>query len=59
MSQENLELARRGTEALNRHDFEAMAVVMDPLIEWNDERELRRRDLPTAPRRCAPPAGDV
>ena len=40
MSQENVELARRGTEALNRHDFEAMAEVMDPLIEWNDQREL-------------------
>ena len=27
-------------EALNRHDFEAIAEGMDPLIEWNDQREL-------------------
>ena len=40
MSQENVELARRGAEALNRHDFEAIAEGMDPLIEWNDQREL-------------------
>ena len=35
-----MELARRGIEALNRHDFEAIAKGMDPLIEWNDQREL-------------------
>jgi ketosteroid isomerase-like protein len=40
VSQENLDLARRATEALNRHDFEAIAKAMDPLIEWNDLREL-------------------
>ena len=40
MSRENVELARRGIEALNRRDFEAIAEGMDPLIEWNDQREL-------------------
>jgi ketosteroid isomerase-like protein len=40
MSQENVELARRGAEAFDRHDFEALAEGMDPLIEWNDQREL-------------------
>ena len=40
MSQENVELARRLIEALDRHDFEAFAEGMDPLIEWNDQREL-------------------
>jgi hypothetical protein len=40
VSAENVELARRGIEALNRRDFEAIAEGMDPLIEWNDEREL-------------------
>jgi ketosteroid isomerase-like protein len=40
VSQENVELARRGTDALSRHDFEAVAEVMDPLIEWNGQREL-------------------
>ena len=35
-----MELARRGIEALNRRDFEAIAEGMDPLIEWNDQREL-------------------
>jgi ketosteroid isomerase-like protein len=40
VSQENVELARRGIEALDRHDFEALAKDMDPLIEWNDQREL-------------------
>ena len=40
MSRENLELARRLIEAANRRDFEAIAESMDPLIEWNDQREL-------------------
>ena len=40
MSRENVELARRGVEAFDRHDFEALAELMDPLIEWNDQREL-------------------
>jgi ketosteroid isomerase-like protein len=40
MSRENVELARSGIEALDRHDFEAFAEGMDPLIEWNDQREL-------------------
>ena len=40
MSAENVELARRLIEAANRRDFEAIAEGMDPLIEWNDQREL-------------------
>ena len=40
MSQQNVELARRAAEAFDRHDFEALAELMDPLIEWNDQREL-------------------
>jgi ketosteroid isomerase-like protein len=40
VSQENVELARRLIEALDRHDFEAAAEGSDPLIEWNDQREL-------------------
>jgi ketosteroid isomerase-like protein len=40
VSAENVELARRGAEAFDRHDFEALAEGMDPLIEWNDQREL-------------------
>jgi uncharacterized protein len=40
VSAENVGRARRGIEALNRHDFDAIAEVMDPLIEWNDQREL-------------------
>jgi ketosteroid isomerase-like protein len=40
VSQQNVELARRAAEAFDRHDFEALAELMDPLIEWNDQREL-------------------
>ena len=40
MSRENVDLARRLIEAANRRDFEAIAEGMDPLIEWNDQREL-------------------
>ena len=40
MSWENVELARRGVEAFDRHDFEALAELMDPLIERNDQHEL-------------------
>ena len=40
MSAENVDLARRLIEAGNRRDFEAIAEGMDPLIEWNDQREL-------------------
>ena len=40
MSAENVDLARRLIEAGNRGDFEAIAEGMDPLIEWNDQREL-------------------
>jgi hypothetical protein len=40
MSWENVELARRGVEAFDRHVFEALAELMDPLIERNDQHEL-------------------
>ena len=40
MSRETVELARRGVEAFDRHDFEALAELMDPLIERNDQHEL-------------------
>jgi ketosteroid isomerase-like protein len=35
MSQENVEIVRRGVEAGNRRDVEAMIEVLDPEIEWH------------------------
>jgi ketosteroid isomerase-like protein len=34
MSQENIEVLRRGLEAGNRRDVEAMLEVLDPGVEW-------------------------
>jgi ketosteroid isomerase-like protein len=34
MSQENVEVMRRGFEAGNRRDIEAMLEVLDPEVEW-------------------------
>ena len=35
MSQENVELVRRGFEAGNRRDVEALIEVLDPEVEWH------------------------
>jgi|SRR5215208_2398824 len=34
MSQENVEIVRRGYEAFNRWDIEAVVATLDPRIEW-------------------------
>ena len=34
MSQENLELAHRASEALNRRDFDAFVALIDPEVEF-------------------------
>ena len=36
MSQENVEAFRRGVEAINRRDIEALTEVLDPEVEWHD-----------------------
>jgi ketosteroid isomerase-like protein len=35
MSQENVEAFKRGLEAGNRHDFDAMLEELDPAVEWH------------------------
>src|SRR5256885_5753086 len=35
MSQENMEAFKRGSEAFNRRDVEALLEVLDPEIEWH------------------------
>ena len=35
MSQENVELTRRATDAYNRRDVEAMLEQLDPEVEWH------------------------
>jgi ketosteroid isomerase-like protein len=35
MSQENVEAFKRGLEAGNRHDFDAMLEELDPEVEWH------------------------
>jgi ketosteroid isomerase-like protein len=35
MSEENVEIVRRGFEAGNRRDIEAMIEVLDPEVEWH------------------------
>jgi ketosteroid isomerase-like protein len=34
MSQENLELARRAIDAVNRSDFDALLALLSPDVEW-------------------------
>ena len=34
MSQENVDIIRRGYEAFNRGDLEAILATLDPRIEW-------------------------
>jgi len=36
MSQENVEAFKRGLEAINRRDVEAMLEELDPQVEWHD-----------------------
>jgi ketosteroid isomerase-like protein len=42
MSQENIEIVRRTTEAYNRGDFDEAIAWMDPAIEW----DMTRVDVP-------------
>jgi ketosteroid isomerase-like protein len=39
MSQENVEIVRRGIEAVNREDLEALLDLCDPQIEWWDRAD--------------------
>ena len=34
MSEENVEIARRGVDAWNRRDLDAFVALMDPEIRW-------------------------
>jgi ketosteroid isomerase-like protein len=36
MSQENVEAFKRGVDAFNRRDLEALLEVIDPEVEWHD-----------------------
>ncbi len=40
MSQENVELFKRGTEAYNRRDAQALIEELDPAIEWHPGLEV-------------------
>ena len=40
MSQENVEIARRGLEALKRGDLDAWSEAFDPAIEWEETASL-------------------
>ena len=35
MSQENVELVKRATDAINRRDAEALLSELDPEVEWH------------------------
>jgi ketosteroid isomerase-like protein len=43
MSQENVELVRRGYEALARGDFDALFQVLDPDVEMRDAANFPKR----------------
>ena len=50
MSQENVEVFKRGVEAWNRDDFDAWIEQYDPEVEWFALMEVYRRA-------CRSPAG--
>ena len=37
MSEENVEIVRRGIEAVNRDDWEAVLAYLDPHVEWHSD----------------------
>lgn len=37
MSEENIEIVRRGIEAVNRNDWDAVLAYLDPSVEWQSD----------------------
>lgn len=40
MAEDNLEIARRGFEAFNRRDWDGVAELFDPEVEWHDPPDM-------------------